>query len=617
MSIQAFNQIETWDGKKIKAALAQAKNDEALQQAIAERYMPILEHIGAKDLSALTTVANKLTTKKPLERDWQPDATSIEVLGSIPVEKIVLQKAKKFPEWLTYLGRLTELSLQECKKMSLPDSISRLDKLRELSMRKCALQEVPAPIRQLKGLKTLQLSSNEIQALPDWLAELPLEELSLSFNKIQTLPAAIGKIATLKLLDVAYNELTHLPESIGELRRLTRLEITGNKRLAHLPDEIAHLRLLRRLDASACALVRVPESLQHCTLLTDLDISLNLIAQLPDWLGNLAQMRHLNIANTQITELPKSILQLGMLCGLDIRKSPLAEKDVFQQTLDRKEVASYLQRLFSEKTDALIPFLCDLESRDEGKIQASLQALSLQPQLWARAERRYLPFIQTRLRDAKATLWQWTAVAISPDDEERLLQSGIRKGELISFLFMSGEQCRLLVDFVGAMAKPHIDAAQFAAKGSRLSSEATLMSYAHSQLESLHTAVQAAATLYTEGWFGRLYKAFASISINKLMFDHTNFEAANASPVLREFFCFVPAFAAMKRYWLDIFQSTAPDLTEIFWLLPFVPDTQWGDTSVELPRSPLSFKRRARVKEGDFADWREVPSTPQAHDPTP
>lgn len=607
---QAFEQIETWDSKKIKAVLAQAQQDASLQQALETRYMPVLGHIEATSLAALTTLPNKLTGKKALAREWQPDTVSAEVLATVPVERIALDKAKFFPTWLTCLHKLKELSLRECKALTMPAELGRLSNLRSLSFYKCALKEIPAPVANLVGLESLVCNSNELNALPDWLAKLPLQRLEVSFNKLTDLPQNIGKIGTLEYVDLAYNQLSSLPESLCQCTKIKNLSVQGNKKISALPEGLAQLKRLVYFCATSCSLTEVPEGLRACVDLFNVEISLNPIAALPDWIGEWRALNYLDIAHTQISQLPASIQKLPKLTGLNIEKTPLSQKDTFQRTLEKKEVAEYLQRLFSEKSDEMTAFYRDLESRDAAKIDSALQALAQQPTLWARAEKRYLPFIQTRLNDAKATLWQWAAVGISPKEEAKLLDCGVQKGDYITFLFMSDEECRLLVDFVGAIAKAQMDMPAFVERCRQCSKETYLMTVAQEQLSSLRNSAQAAAMEYGDGWFGRLLRAFASTSVNRLMFDHTNFELANGSPVLREFYFYLAAFALGHHYRLDIFQSTPPDLTEAFWLLPLIPDTQWGDTSVLLPPSPLSFSRSARIKEGDEGKWYKVASTP-------
>ena len=103
-----------------------------------------------------------------------------------------------------------------------------------------------------------------------------------------------------------------------------------------------------------------------------------------------------------------------------------------------------------------------------------------------------------------------------------------------------------------------------------------------------------------------MYSGFAGISIFKVMFDHTSFTEANQSLVLRDFMFFCAAFSALKYVDFDIFQSEAPDLTEVFWLMPFVSKTIWGDTDMRIPSSPLKFQREAKVKQGDFDEWETI-----------
>ena len=128
-----------------------------------------------------------------------------------------------------------------------------------------------------------------------------------------------------------------------------------------------------------------------------------------------------------------------------------------------------------------------------------------------------------------------------------------------------------------------------------------MVKYVDQEKKRFRSALASEADTYSEGWFGKIIKKLADMEPDRVMFDHTDFESANDSPLLQEFML----FGGLKCYklYFDVFQSTAPDLTPILWTLPYVPGSSWGDTSPKFPLSRLSFERKASYREGDDGRW--------------
>lgn len=242
-----------------------------------------------------------------------------------------------------------------------------------------------------------------------------------------------------------------------------------------------------------------------------------------------------------------------------------------------------------------------LESRDAAQLQKAFAYLARHPEAKAKMEQRYLAFIRLRLKDEAATLEQLEAAALS-EKEESVFTSRYNLGrDFLSFGMMDDQGARLIVDFIGAFVKGRIDVDGYLEQVKTAPNRDKMVPHVEGERTRLKNALAQEADMYDEGWYGKVVRKLNELSLDRVMFDHTSFESANESPVLREFILFV----GLKAYQLyfDIFQSTAPDLTEVFWTIPRIPTTAWGDTSPRFPASPLSFGRKARYREGDDGKW--------------
>ena len=107
--------------------------------------------------------------------------------------------------------------------------------------------------------------------------------------------------------------------------------------------------------------------------------------------------------------------------------------------------------------------------------------------------------------------------------------------------------------------------------------------------------------LLSNGWLQKILEIFnteCEFGAKALRFNHTNFEKANASALLAEFFFFILTFS--YRYSalnIDIVQSTQPDFTPVFWLHEEIPYTNWLDVEPAFPVSPLKFERTFEYNE--------------------
>lgn len=248
-----------------------------------------------------------------------------------------------------------------------------------------------------------------------------------------------------------------------------------------------------------------------------------------------------------------------------------------------------------------------LESKDAPKIQEAITYLETQPEQKARAENRYLPFIRTRSNDAEAGLDKLVEVALDEGQVKTFIENMIEKRSVINFGMVTDEECRMMVDFIGSVVKSTIDSEEYLVETAKASKRPEMVKYTDVIEAKLKKDLVIQATAYNEGWFGKCVQQMSDLYVSTVMFDHTGWEDANESPVLKEFWLYVGLKG--KKAHLDIFQSTTPDLTEVFWALPRIPGSGWGDTSPKFPASRLSYERKVQYKEGDEGRWQWISST--------
>ncbi|MGB1216675.1 MAG: hypothetical protein ACPG5P_02295, partial [Saprospiraceae bacterium] len=270
----------------------------------------------------------------------------------------------------------------------------------------------------------------------------------------------------------------------------------------------------------------------------------------------------------------------------------------------KNEVREFLQKALEFEKSYLSPkeVFALMESRKEENLAEALDYLSRTPDMLKQAENRYLRFIQGRLNDTNAGLERLNEVAFSLEEQELLKNSTHFSTKYISFTMADEKECRNIVDLVGAFTYHYFDKKIFWTEALAQTSLNKLKEYNSHKEFSFNSDLRCDAEIYADGWWGQAIKQFNGMTLNQIMLDHTDFELANQSPFLAEFIYFL----GMKNYGLkiDIFQSSPPDLTSYFWLLPNIPTTQWGDTTPVWPTCPLNYERKAKFREGDYGNWK-------------
>lgn len=254
--------------------------------------------------------------------------------------------------------------------------------------------------------------------------------------------------------------------------------------------------------------------------------------------------------------------------------------------------------LDASRLEAIYEFM---ESSDEQKIAKALDVLKDNPEFYAKAQQRYLSFVRARTDNAGAPLEDFAKAALSKSEEGLLLGNHFAK-DFFSFSYFSDEESKAVVDFIGSIVQNAVDLDAYIQQARTLSSESELAAHYRKTAEVVKSKILQEAAVYPEGWFSRISAHLASINLGRVLFEKTAFDAANHSLVLKEYMLFLNLNSDDSVYF-DVYQSEEPDLTEVFWMLPEVPRSNWLDTTLTIPDSTLSFQRAAWYKLEDDGDW--------------
>ena len=656
-----IQEIESWDKKRVTQALKDIQNQPGLTESIRERYQPLLDYVGGKNLNALKTLPTKISGLKFLKKDWAPDPVSAEIIGTFPITEmrisgrkmtlipgwigclsqlkeldLGLNRLTELPEFIGKLHHLQSLKLNENKFTALPDifgnlkelkvldlgntkltalpaSLGDLENLEELRFWGTPLGTLPEPIRKLTKLKKLMLADCELTELPEWIGEIKgLENLDLAHNALSTLPESLGDCAALVTLSVWYcSSVSTLPESLGKLVNLEEL-VLGYNKLDSLPDSLRALTKLRNLRISGNKFNQVPACISSLIHLENLDFNSNSIQEMPEFIGELTQLKSLDLSSNPIFSLPFSVRKLSQLASLRLYGSGLQKTFVCPDEYETlEEVQAFLRKVTAtvDEMGEEAQLFAQLESQDDSQIQAALDLLKENETLCAAAEKRYLSFVQARLNDPDASIQKFAEAALS--DAEITLLSGPHVSEyFLTFEYLQDAESKVIVDFLGAMIQGVFDVETYCmVVGMVMENEAEFLAFLKEKETEVKKALTENAAVYAQGWFGKLFGKMCSLKPGKVMFDHSSFAAANKSLVLKAYMFFLSIFSTSDIYF-DIFQSDTPDLTPLIWMMKQTPSTAWGDVDPEIPESALPFNRYIKVREGDFGHWKSQASHP-------
>ncbi len=202
---------------------------------------------------------------------------------------------------LAQIPRFTHLYIDtHCDVCPLPNDLSAWSKLTHLEIK-------------AKGVQSLtQEHINALGALPQ------LSHLTLSM-RLSGLPQDLSPLKRLTTLDLAGNRLKTLPDSIAALDQLQTLDLAGNSQLGTLPDAIGSLASLQTLELRGVEVRSCSPKLGQLHNLRTLHLSVdNNMAELFDAIRPLKGLTHLTLRSVGVDYLKVLPDALGQLTGLEI-----------------------------------------------------------------------------------------------------------------------------------------------------------------------------------------------------------------------------------------------------------------------------------------------------------
>lgn len=254
----------------------------------------------------------------------------------------------EIPKSLANLKNLKKLTLYGTYKEDIPIEMAGMENLEEIIFYgKWQDGNVMKNLGSFESLKKVTISYGGTAAIPEEWANLKnLKQLSISYGDFagysaiggmenlevlslnrctckEEIPESFGNLVNLNTLTLTYNSFTKMFESIGNLKKATKIDITGNASLlGAIPESIGECESLLDLKISANALSgSIPESIGNLTRLQKLNLSShpNLSGSIPESIGNLAALTELTMnANGLTGSLPETMSGLVSLSVLNL-----------------------------------------------------------------------------------------------------------------------------------------------------------------------------------------------------------------------------------------------------------------------------------------------------------
>ncbi|MDC7126824.1 MAG: hypothetical protein PQJ46_14730, partial [Spirochaetales bacterium] len=512
-------------------------------------------YVKKKSLSEISKIPRSLTSKKVTNKAWEPNENSISILNHMTIDSFYIGSDQAIPGWMKYVN-VNSLTIQNHNEKDIvyPRSVDRLE------IDDCGLKEVPEIIGQLKP-EWLTLYDNQITVIPQWVFEFP-KRLSVSNNQIHTIE--ITKPCSITMLRIDNNNFSNL-DFLHFFPELDFLVLSDND-INDFP--VLESLSLQKLYLEDCQFQSIPDSINRLKNLTLLLMGGNPINIFPTF-------------------------DLPLLDYFDISNTPVGDQynvtDCFSSSA---EILEFMAKSKSDGDENDFIGLCKMmESMDSTKIQQAFDLIKQGDGLKEQAEKRYLKFIQARL-GTDADIFDFEKAALSKDQITLLTNMIVRDKGAINLSYQDDDATKLIVDFLGSIIDSVVDLLKLRSELSSCITEEELLEMGQIKISQIKTSASELAIVFNEGWFGKLMYTYTIFHPSVILFDHTSFYEANSSLRIEAFFVFLQCFAYDDCNY-DVFQSEAPSLGELFWLLPNIPKIVWRDIKPAYPVSSLPFKRSA------------------------
>ncbi|CAJ0580694.1 unnamed protein product, partial [Mesorhabditis spiculigera] len=220
---------------------------------------------------------------------------------------------------LSDLPRLRSIIVRHntIKTSGIPTDIFRMKDLTIIDFSHNHLREVPPNLEYAKGAIVLNLSHNKIENVPNQVFTnlIDLIHLDLSDNKIDMLPPQLRRLLLLQVLHLSNNPLSHFQlKQLPCTKNLRVLHMSNtNRTLQNLPDTFDDLENLMDVSFAQNDLPEVPRGLYQLKKLRKLNLSGNKLKKLEIPEGCWEGLVTLNVSSNELTSLPEGIVRMDQL----------------------------------------------------------------------------------------------------------------------------------------------------------------------------------------------------------------------------------------------------------------------------------------------------------------
>ncbi|HAS43742.1 MAG TPA: hypothetical protein DCS93_24890 [Microscillaceae bacterium] len=256
--------------------------------------------------------------------------------------------------------------------------------------------------------------------------------------------------------------------------------------------------------------------------------------------------------------------------------------------------------------------ICEfIESGDEEKIIAAIEAACQLESTQDKIEQRYLSYIKAQCLNQSATLQDIRPEMFADNMQNICLgKHAMITKDYIYFGLKNEEETKQVIDFIGTLVSKYVDIQQFIQ-----AIETTFVSPNQSpqQLQKqtsiynkyrqqLIVGLEKEAQLYANGWWSKACLALSNIKVNKVMIDNARFFKQERLPYLMEYMFFLNVSSNGDRIHIDISDSQMHDLTKLYWMFSSIPSITWFQTQFTYTPYPFipELEVLHRVDNGGF-----------------
>lgn len=128
-----------------------------------------------------------------------------------------------------------------------------------------------------------------------------LVDLRLDRNDLESLPSHLSLLTNLRILKLDQNKLRGLPASFGQLKKMTKINLSGNLAMKRIPDCVFKMTSLTLLRVEEIGLEYIPAKIRLLPLLEHVQLGRNLLWEIPIEFADLENLTYVSLVGNPIT----------------------------------------------------------------------------------------------------------------------------------------------------------------------------------------------------------------------------------------------------------------------------------------------------------------------------